>query len=96
MDGIGLKVVGGAASEVARPEPTPAAGGFGDALGQAIQGVDKLQVQADQAAEKNALGAGNLHEMALALEKADVAMRLATKVRNKLVDAYQEVMRMTI
>ena len=37
-----------------------------------------------------------LHEAALALEKADVAFRLATKVRTKLVEAYQEVMRMTV
>ena len=33
---------------------------------------------------------------ALALEKADVSMRVAAKVRNKLVEAYQEVMRMPV
>jgi flagellar hook-basal body complex protein FliE len=43
-----------------------------------------------------ARGAGNIHEMALALEKADVAMRLAMRVRNKLVDTYNEIMRMGI
>jgi flagellar hook-basal body complex protein FliE len=43
-----------------------------------------------------AKGAGNLHEMALALEKADVAMRLAVRVRNKVVDAYNEIMRMGV
>ncbi len=43
-----------------------------------------------------ALGGGNLHETAIALEKADIAMRVATKVRNKLVEAYQEVMRMSV
>jgi flagellar hook-basal body complex protein FliE len=55
-----------------------------------------VQAVADQEAEKVALGGGNLHETALALEKADVALRLATKVRNKLVEAYQEVMRMNV
>jgi flagellar hook-basal body complex protein FliE len=75
----------------------PAGGGsFADALGQAIQHVDGLQVAADREAAEVANGGGNLHETALALEKADVALRVATKVRNKLVEAYQEVMRMQV
>ena len=79
------------------PRAAPAAsGGFESELGKAISAVDQLQTQADAEAEKVALGGGNLHETALALEKADVAMRLATKVRNKLVEAYQEVMRMSV
>jgi flagellar hook-basal body complex protein FliE len=79
------------------PRAAPASGGdFESALGKAISSVDRLQLEADREAEKVALGGGNLHETALALEKADVALRLATKVRNKLVEAYQEVMRMTV
>jgi flagellar hook-basal body complex protein FliE len=69
---------------------------FADALGQALQSVDKLQVDADRDAQAVALGGGNLHETALALEKADVAMKLAVRVRNKLVEAYQDVMRMSV
>jgi flagellar hook-basal body complex protein FliE len=80
--------------------PTPAArpsgASFADALGQAIGQAEALQLAADREATASAMGAGNLHETALALEKADVAMRVATKVRNKLVEAYQEVMRMTV
>ena len=84
------------------PEPSGAtrpvngSSSFAEALGSAIGKVDALQQQSDVEAEKLALGGGNLHETALALEKADVALRLATKVRNKLVEAYQEVMRMTV
>jgi flagellar hook-basal body complex protein FliE len=55
-----------------------------------------MQVDADVQAEKVAMGGGNLHEMSLSLEKADVSMRLAMKVRNKLVEAYQEIMRMSV
>ena len=58
--------------------------------------VDKLQVEADQQATQVAAGAGNLHEMALSLEKADVAMRLAVRVRNKVVETYNEIMRMGV
>jgi flagellar hook-basal body complex protein FliE len=76
-------------------EPAPG-GRFADALGEALHSVEKLQLDADRSAEAVAMGGGNLHETALALEKADVAMRVATKIRNKVVDAYQEVMRMSI
>lgn len=69
---------------------------FTSALGKAIGEIDKMQVAADTQADSVAKGAGNIHEMALALEKADVAMRLAMRVRNKLVDTYNEIMRMGI
>jgi len=82
--------------EGARPLERGAGASFADALGQALQSVDKLQVDADRDAQAVALGGGNLHETALALEKADVAMKLAVRVRNKLVEAYQDVMRMSV
>lgn len=70
--------------------------GFGQTLKSAIEKVDGMQVEADTEAQKLAGGAGNLHETMLALEKADVAMRVAMKVRNKILDAYNEVMRMPV
>lgn len=81
-----------------RPEaPAPAGGSsFADVLGGAIGKVDALQTKADAESEKLALGGGNLHETALALEKADVALKVLTRVRNKVVEAYQEVMRMNV
>ena len=78
-----------------RAEKKPAAG-FTDALADAVKEVDALQTGADQESSKLAEGGGNLHETALALEKADIAMRVAVKVRNKLVDAYNDVMRMPV
>src|SRR5262245_55896522 len=71
-------------------------GTFSGELSKALGEVDKLQVDADQQAKMVADGGGNLHEMSLALEKADISMRLAMKVRNKLVDAYNEIMRMSV
>src|SRR6266404_3717757 len=69
---------------------------FAETLGQALGAVEKQQVEADQQAAKVAMGGGNLHEMSLALEKADITMRLALKVRNKLLDAYNDIMRMGV
>ena len=68
--------------------------GFGETLNKAIGQLDELQVAADRQMTEVAMGGGNLHEMAIALEKANVSMRLAVKVRNKVLDAYQQVMRM--
>jgi len=78
------------------PAPKAGSAGFADELGKALQAVDQVQKEGDAQAAQLALGGGNLHETALALETADVAMRTAVKVRNKLVDAYQEVMRMNL
>lgn len=65
-------------------------------LGKAIGEIDKLQAAADAQTDAVARGAGNLHEMMLALEKADVAMRLAMRVRNKIIDVYNDIMRMGV
>ena len=54
-----------------------------------------VAVDADQAVTAMATGRShNLHEMMLALDRADVSFRLMTKVRNKAVEAYQEIMRL--
>ena len=96
MDGI--RALGQLPSPAEAPEGPGAAPGtsFADLLGGAIGKVDALQGKADAEAGKLALGGGNLHETALALEKADVALRVMTRVRNKVVEAYQEIMRMGV
>jgi flagellar hook-basal body complex protein FliE len=70
--------------------------GFGATLGSAVRNLEGLQVEADQQADQVARGGGNLHEVALAFEKADVAMRLATRVRNKIVETYNDIMKMSV
>ncbi len=69
---------------------------FGGELSKALGTVDELQLNADKEATALAKGSGNLHEVSIALEKADVSLRLMMKVRNKVVEAYQEVMRMSV
>src|SRR5512142_2236104 len=96
IPGVGPDLPAVDATERAGAGVARGAGTFADALGQAVAGVEKLQVEADESARQVALGGGNLHETALAMEKADLALRVATKVRNKLVEAYQEVMRMQV
>ncbi|QPJ63523.1 MAG: flagellar hook-basal body complex protein FliE [Candidatus Nitronauta litoralis] len=72
-------------------------GSFIETLSDSIQKVNELQKEADVAIEKLATGESNsVHGAMLAVSKADTAFRLTMQVRNKMVEAYQEVMRMQV
>lgn len=72
-------------------------GGFGKALGEAIDSLDRLQREADvQSAQLAAGDPVELHEVMLAQDQASLSLQLAIQVRNKLVEAYQDVMRMQV
>ena len=65
---------------------------FKDFLMQSIQEVNSMQAAADQAVEKLATGGDvNPAEVLTAVQKADMAFRMMLQVRNKLVQAYEEV-----
>lgn len=71
--------------------------GFGQALNTAIQGLSDSQNSADNASVQLASGEPiDLHEVMLARETASLHFQLAVQVRNKLVEAYQDVMRMQV
>lgn len=78
--------------------PGKAAGpGFRDLLIQSIREVNGLQKEADAAIQGLATGKSDrVAEVFSAVEKADLAFRTLMEVRNKLVDAYQELMRMRV
>jgi len=71
--------------------------GFNEWLGQQVTSANSQLVQADDGIRKLALGeADNLHQVMINLEKAKLSFELVVQVRNKLLDAYQELMRMQI
>lgn len=68
---------------------------FSDFLKDALGEVNKMQVEAEHAVED--LASGKTEDMArvmLAVAKADLAFETMMQIRNKLLDAYQEMMRM--
>jgi len=70
---------------------------FAKALSESMEQVNTLQKEADLAIEKLSTGeSNNVHGAMLAVGKADLAFRMTMQVRNKIVEAYQEVMRMQI
>ncbi len=70
---------------------------FGSVLKDAITDINKLQNDADKAIAKVQLeDAGSIHDAMIALEKAGISFQVMMQVRNKILDAYQEVMRMSV
>ena len=70
---------------------------FQDILTQAVSKVDTLQKDAELKAYQTAMGdAGSFHQAVIASEKAMLALQLTVQAQNKVVEAYQEVMRMQI
>lgn len=68
---------------------------FGQFLSEALDNVNKLQNDAKQASINLAAGkVDDVSQVVVATEKAGIALQLTMQVRNKIVDAYQEVMRM--
>lgn len=67
---------------------------FTDVLSEAVSKVNDEQLAAQQKVEQYVSGSGpSLHETLISLEKADVSFRMMMQVRNKLMDAYSEIMR---
>jgi flagellar hook-basal body complex protein FliE len=70
---------------------------FGDVLREALEQVNETQQQADAAVQRVATGeADDLHDAIIALEKADLTLRLTAQVTQRAVSAYQEISRMQI
>lgn len=63
----------------------------------ALDDVNRLQVEADQAVTALAEGeASDIHQVMVAAEKAKLSLQLTVQVRNKMVEAYQEISRMQL
>ena len=78
-------------------EPAPGAPSFGAVLKDSLAQVNTLQHDADTAIQSLATGGqATLHDTMLAVQKADLSFRLMMQVRNKIIDAYQEVLRMSV
>ncbi len=76
----------------------PAEGGsFGSKIKNAISEVNNLQSEADTVANKLASGdAVEIHQAMIAMQKASTALQFTIQVRNKIIEAYQEIMRMQV
>ncbi len=75
-----------------------AAGGatFGDTVTELINSVDHSSADANKAIGRMLDGSGDVHEAVIAVQKSDTLLQLTVQIRNKLVQAYHDIMRMPV
>jgi flagellar hook-basal body complex protein FliE len=77
--------------------PAAPAAGFGEWFSHELSEVNTKLVQAEQGVQQLAAGeATNLHEVMIRLEEARLSFQLAIQFRTKVLEAYQDVMRMQV
>ena len=68
--------------------------GFGKVIKGAIDNVNGMEKDADMSILNLLQGKEEVHSTMIALQKADISMRMLLSVRNKVIEAYREIMRM--
>lgn len=85
---------GGSTEDVGASQGT---GSFFQALEKTMEEVNQNQLAADEAIKDVVAGKSkNLHEAMLSLQKADLSLKTMMQVRNKILEAYKEIMRMQV
>jgi flagellar hook-basal body complex protein FliE len=96
---MNIDSIGGINQQISPKLPTGASkpGNFASLVQQYVQQTNQDTKAAQAAAVDLAVGkSSNVSETLLAVQKADLSFQLMMSVRNKLVDAYREVMRMQV
>lgn len=94
IDGIGSQFIPASVDTV---RSKSSADSFGGMIKDAISDVNKLQTNADQLAAKLAVGDPvDIHQAMIAMQKASTALQFTVQVRNKVIEAYQEIMKMQV
>jgi len=86
-----------AATGVSSDGQTDLVSAFGGVLEQALDTVNDMQTRADRLTEKLAAGeVRDIHQVMIAVEQVNIALQLTMQVRNKVIESYQEIMRMQV
>lgn len=82
----------------AAPGPAESGDGtFGKLVTQHLQQINQTQVDADSAIQQLVTGeADDIQDVVLSMAKADLTFRLVLEIRNRLIESYQEIMRMQV
>ena len=90
-------VPAGSSTAVPFSAPGKVSSGFGQVLTKAINAVNQNMQEAETMAAGLITGQhANIHETMIAEEKAGISFRMLTKTQNKVIEAYQEIMRMQL
>jgi flagellar hook-basal body complex protein FliE len=95
-----LGKVGSIATTPGAAKPAPEAGGIGKSFGESlmslVESVEKTGAEANTAVSNMLDKSGDVHDAMIALQRAEMSLQLTVQIRNKLVSAYQDIMRMPI
>jgi flagellar hook-basal body complex protein FliE len=86
----------GAAGAAPAAGAKTAATGFADMVNQLVSGVESSEQQANAAIDGMLNRTTDVHDAMIALQRSEMALQLVVQVRNKFVQAYQDIMRMPI
>lgn len=93
--GVGSEVLQQAYRQANTTDKVPDNGGFASRLEQLVGEVDRMQDQAGDLQTRAVRGEPvEIHEVMIASQEASLAMSMMIEIRNKLVEGYQELMRM--
>ena len=76
--------------------PTDGGSSFADTLKQLVNGAENSSEQANTAVAGMLDKSVDVHDAMIALQRAEMSLQLAVQIRNKLVQAYQDIMRMPV
>ncbi len=97
VEGIGLGGRLTVGTATAATGQTDLVSAFGGVLEQALDTVNDMQTRADRLTEKLATGeVRDIHQVMIAVEQVNIALQLTMQVRNKVIESYQEIMRMQV
>jgi flagellar hook-basal body complex protein FliE len=76
--------------------PAEAGASFADALKGAVADANGKSLEADRQVQALMTGGGSVHQAMIAMQDASVAMEMVVAVRNKALEAYNDIMRMQV
>ena len=93
----GAGAAGSVAPGLASARPAASGGSaFAESLARLVEGVEDSAADANVAIGNMMDKSGDVHDAMIALQRAEMTLQLTVQVRNKLVQAYQDIMRMPI
>jgi flagellar hook-basal body complex protein FliE len=87
-------VKGGGGSQI-KADSKASANGFDEIMKEAIGKISQIQNDAEKAVKELSSG-GDVTQAVISMEKADMSFQLMVEIRNKLLSAYEEIMRMQV
>ena len=93
---IGKTVASARLGKTAPTTPEGVGETFGQSLMNLVENAEQTGADANQAVSNMIDKSGDVHDAMIALQRAEMTLQLTVQIRNKLVQAYQDVMRMPV